>query len=93
MAKNPSHKDHLTALKRVEGQIRGIARMVEQEKYCIDIITQIMAVKGAINRVEEKIIEKHFQSCVIDAMRGKSEKDKKQKLDEILALLHQARKG
>jgi DNA-binding FrmR family transcriptional regulator len=93
MKKNPSHKDNLVALRRIEGQVRGVQRMIEDRKYCIDILNQIYAVKGALGRVEEKILEKHFQHCVTETVGGRSEKEKKQKLDEILKLIHQTRKG
>lgn len=92
MNKNPSHTDNLVALKRVEGQIRGVQKMIEERKYCIDILNQIYAVKGAISRVEEKILEKHLQHCVTDAVKGTSEKEKQQKLNEILKLITKTRR-
>ncbi len=93
MKKNPSHKNSLVALKRIEGQVRGVQGMIEERKYCIDILNQIHAIKGALGRVEEKILEKHFQRCVTEAVRGSSKKGKQQKLDEILKLIHQTRRG
>jgi len=92
MKKNPSHEKNLIALKRIEGQIRGIQRMVESRKYCVDIMVQLQAVRGALARVEDKILEKHFASCVTNAAFGKSAKDKRQKLNEILDLIHRSRK-
>ena len=92
MKKNPSHEDNLAALRRIEGQVRGIQRMIEDRKYCIDILTQIHAVKGALSRVEEKILEKHFKNCVAEAVKGASEKERQQKMDEILKLIHQTRR-
>jgi DNA-binding FrmR family transcriptional regulator len=93
MKKNPSHDENLVALRRIEGQVRGIQRIIAERKYCIDILNQIHAIKGALGRVEEKILEKHFQHCVAEAVRGRCEKEKRQKLDEILKLIHQTRKG
>ncbi len=93
MKKNPSHKDNIVALRRIEGQVRGVQKMIEDGKYCIDILNQINAVKGALGRVEEKILKKHFQHCVTDAIKGTSEPERQQKLDEILKLIHQTRKG
>ena len=90
--KNPDHADNIVALRRIEGQVRGIQRMFEERKYCIDILTQIHAAKGALSRVEEKILEKHFKNCVSDAVKEASEKEKQQKMDEILKLIHQARR-
>lgn len=93
MKKNPSHEDNLVALRRIEGQIRGVQKMIESRKYCIDILNQICAIKGALARVEEKVLEKHFQHCVTEAVKGTSEKEKQQKLDEILKLIHRTRRG
>ena len=93
MKKHPSHEDNLVALRRIEGQVRGVQRMIEERKYCIDILNQICAVKGALGRVEEKILEKHFRNCVTAAALGSSEKEKQQKMDEIFKLIHQTRRG
>lgn len=93
MKKNPSHQNNLVALKRIEGQVRGVQKMIESRKYCIDILTQIHAIKGALGRVEEKILKKHFQHCVTETVKGSSEKEKQRKLDEILKLIHRTRKS
>ena len=93
MKENPDHADNLVALRRIEGQVRGVQGMIENRKYCIDILTQISAIKGGLSKVEEKILEKHFKNCVTSAIKGTSEKEKQQKLDEILKLIHQTRKG
>ncbi len=93
MKENPSHKHNLAALKRIEGQVRGVQRMIEDRKYCIDILNQMYAIKGALSRVEEKILEKHFQNCVAEAIKGTPEKEKQQKMDEILKLIQQTRRG
>ena len=93
MKNNPDHTDNLTALRRIEGQVRGVQKMIEDGKYCIDILTQISAIKGALSKVEEKILEKHFSCCITQAVEGTSKKDKQQKLDEILKLIHRTRRG
>ena len=93
MKQNPSHDGNLIALRRIEGQVRGVQRMIEERKYCVDILNQIYAVKGALASVEEKILKKHFQHCVTTAIIGRSEKEKQQKLDEILKLINQARRA
>jgi DNA-binding FrmR family transcriptional regulator len=92
MKKNPSHKDNLVALRRIEGQVRGVQRMIENRKYCIDILNQIYAVRGALGRVEEEILKRHFQNCVTEAVKGSSDKERQQKLNEILNLIHQTRR-
>lgn len=88
----PSHDNNLVALRRIEGQVRGVQAMIESRKYCIDILNQICAIKGALSRVEERILEKHFQNCVTNAIKGSSEKEQQQKLDEILKLIRQTRR-
>ncbi len=91
--KNPSHDSNLVALRRIEGQVRGVQRMIEDRKYCIDILNQICAVKGALAKVEERILKSHFEHCVTEAVQGTSEKEKQKKLDEILKLINQTRRG
>ncbi len=93
MEHNPDHQGNIVALKRIEGQVRGVQRMVEDREYCIDILNQILAVKGALASVEEKILQKHFRHCVTAAIMGSSEKEKQQKLDEILKLINRTRRG
>ena len=93
MKKNLSHDNNLVALRRIEGQVRGIQKMIEDQKCCIDILTQISAVKGALARVEEKILEKQFRYSVTEVVKGTSKKENRQKIDEVLKLIHQTRKG
>ena len=92
MSKNPDHAANLVALRRIEGQVRGVQGMIENRKYCVDILTQIHAIKGALSRVEEKILGKHFKNCVTDAVKGASKEEKQQKMAEIIKLIHQVRK-
>jgi DNA-binding FrmR family transcriptional regulator len=63
--------------------------MIEDRKYCIDILNQIGAIKGALSRVEQKILRKHLEHCVTEAVKGHSEKEKQEKLDEIVKLVNQ----
>jgi DNA-binding FrmR family transcriptional regulator len=88
----PSHSENIISLKRIEGQIRGIQKMIESRQYCVDILNQIHAVMAALARIEDKILARHFESCVTNAMHGGSSREKKEKLEEILRLIHQFRK-
>ena len=63
--------NHLSSIKRIEGQIRGIAKMIEDEKYCIDILNQIKAVRNSLTTVEGKIVKTHLKECVKDALKDK----------------------
>ena len=82
---HPCHKEQISSIKRIEGQVRGILKMVEDEKYCIDILNQLKAVKNAISTVEGKILKSHLQECVKDALTDSNNFD--DKVDELLKTL------
>jgi len=86
------HEEQLDFLKKVAGQITGIQRMIEEKRYCVDIITQLHSVVGAILRIEEKIFRKHIEGCVIGALKGKSEAEKQKKINELLELIGKFRR-
>lgn len=77
----PKHNDLLPRLRRIEGQVRGISRMVEQRRYCIDIIQQITAVRKALDQVSLKIMNGHINTCVSDAIHRR---DGKAKIEELM---------
>ena len=81
----PNHRDQLASLRRIEGQVRGITKMIEEEKYCIDILDQIKAVKNSISTVEGRVLKNHLKACVKDALRSDKEFDKK--VEELLKTL------
>jgi CsoR family transcriptional regulator, copper-sensing transcriptional repressor len=74
----------LGRLRRIEGQVQGIQRMVEEEKYCVDILLQLTAVQGAVEQVQRLLLGRHVESCVSDAMRSGSTRDRQKKVDELL---------
>ena len=76
----------LTRLKRIEGQVRGVARMVEEERYCIDVLNQIQAVKAALGRVEAEVLKGHAAHCVAHAIKSGNAKDQTQKFSELVEL-------
>ncbi len=93
MKKNPTiHLEEIVLLKKIEGQIRGIEKMIEKRRYCIDILTQLSSVAGAIKRVEENILERHLRSCVQDSLSRGSKEDKSKKIEEIIDILQKFRK-
>lgn len=79
-------------LKSIEGHVRGILRMVEEDAYCIDIIRQIQAVEAALNKVSAQILEDHLNSCVITAIRGDSEAERERVLREIAEVFEMSTK-
>lgn len=74
-------------LGRIEGQVRGIARMVDQERYCIDIITQISAVQAALRKVEEELLKNHVSHCIENAIASGSAEDQRKKVKELIEVL------
>lgn len=86
------HEDALHRLKNVEGHVRGIQRMVAEDKYCIDVIRQINAVQAALNKVSSKILEEHLHSCLIVAVRGEDPGERERVLKEIIDLYDEAAK-
>tara|TARA_Y100000817_G_C16533524_1_gene401200 strand:+ start:323 stop:592 length:270 start_codon:yes stop_codon:yes gene_type:complete len=86
MSEHPSHKKQVASLRRIEGQIRGIISMIDNEKYCVSILNQIKAAKSALVRVEAQILKKHTQSCVKSSLTNKRALDKK--IDELLKIIN-----
>lgn len=77
----------LNRLNRIEGQVRGVARMVEEDRYCIDILTQMRALKAALAKVENEILKTHLEHCVVGAMAGDDSAERRRKADELIELL------
>jgi len=87
-----THKEQLEFLKKIEGQVRGIQKMIEEGRYCVDIITQVHSIIGALYRVENEVFKKHIDGCVVSALKGKSEFEKQKKISEIVELISRFRK-
>jgi DNA-binding FrmR family transcriptional regulator len=77
------NEDALRRLKSIEGHVRGIERMVEDNAYCIDIIRQIQAVQAALGKVNNQILDNHLNSCLITAVRGDNPEERERVLKEI----------
>ncbi len=86
------NEDALRRLKIVEGHLRGVIRMVEEDAYCIDIIRQIQAVQAALNKVSGQILENHLHSCVITAIEGEDPTERERVLKEIAEVFEMATK-
>jgi DNA-binding FrmR family transcriptional regulator len=83
----PHHDPRLvTRLARIQGQVGGIARMIEEDRYCIDILTQMQAIKSALRKVEEGLLKSHSDHCVAHAIRSGNEKDARKKFAELVEL-------
>ena len=82
------HKDdHLKRLRRIEGQARGLQRMVEEEKYCIDILTQVSAMTSALHSFSIQLLEEHMNHCVVDAARA-GDAEAREKVTEAVAAIN-----
>jgi DNA-binding FrmR family transcriptional regulator len=77
----------LRRLSRIEGQVRGLVRMVEADRYCIDIITQIAAVRTALRRAEEEILKDHVAHCVEHAITSGNKREQRRKVSELMDVL------
>jgi len=86
------HHDELTRLRRIEGQVRGLQRMIEEDRYCIDILTQIRSVIGALESVSSSVLERHLHHCVAHALDSGSEAEKAARLEEVVAVIRKARR-
>ena len=74
-------------LNRIEGQVRGLAKMVDEDRYCIDIVTQIAAVRSALRRVEEEILKDHVAHCVEHAIHSGDKADQRRKIAELMEVV------
>ena len=86
------HFEDIVRLKKIEGQIRGVQKMIEEKRYCIDILTQLSSVVGAIKSVEENILERHLKGCVHQSFDKGGKQDRSLKIDEIVGVLKKFRK-
>ena len=77
-------------LTRIEGQVRGISKMVGEDRYCIDIVTQIVAVRAALRRLEEEILRDHVSHCVEHAIASGTKAEQRRKIEELMAVVSRA---
>lgn len=85
--------DLIRRLRRIEGQVRGLQKMVEERRYCVDILTQIDAATAALARVQDRILESHLNHCVADALEGEDRGARREKVDEVVTLLKKYRRS
>ena len=83
----PMKSSCLKRLNRIEGQVRGLAKMVEGDRYCIDVVTQISAVRAALRRVEEEVLRDHVAHCVEHAIASGNTADQRRKVAELMDVL------
>jgi DNA-binding FrmR family transcriptional regulator len=86
------NEDVLKRLKIIEGHLKGVVRMIEEDAYCIDVIRQIQAVEGALNKVSSQILDNHLNSCVIAAVQGEDPAERQRVLNEVLEVFEASAK-
>ena len=79
-------------LARIEGQVRGIAKMVSDERYCVDIVRQVQAIKAALSSLEKVLLDDHLENCVEKALKGNDLNARREKVEELVAVLGGRRK-
>ena len=84
---HPCHDSQVNRLRKIEGQVRGLQKMIEERRYCMDIVSQLRAVQGALKKVELGILETHLRHCVQDALNSRNSEDAEAKIQEIIQLL------
>lgn len=92
MTQAVKHANKLNRLKRIEGQVRGIAGMIEEDRYCMDILTQMQAVKSALAKVESQILKDHAACCVAEAISSGDEAQQKEKFGELVDLFEKMKR-
>ncbi|MEO1151805.1 MAG: metal-sensitive transcriptional regulator [Pseudomonadota bacterium] len=85
--KEETRASALKRLARIEGQVRGVARMVEEDRYCIDVVRQAQAIKAALSGLEGVILDDHLETCVCDALTGPDVTARRAKVEELVAVL------
>jgi DNA-binding FrmR family transcriptional regulator len=92
MAVSDQTTDTLNRLRSIAGHVNGIARMVEEDAYCIDVIQQIQAVQAALNKVSAKVLDDHLHSCVTTAIQGDDSSERERVLREIMQVFEASNK-
>lgn len=86
------HKENIQRLKTVEGHIRGIQRMLDEDQYCIDVIRQIQAVQSALNKISARILDGHLNTCLLTAAHGEDPEERQRIFTEITEVFETANK-
>jgi DNA-binding FrmR family transcriptional regulator len=92
MLSDSQKKNVATRLKRISGQVGGVQRMVQEDRYCMDIVTQVTAIVAALRTVEDIVLQNHLNTCVADAMRSDDSVEQREKIDEVMAVVGKLRK-
>ncbi|WP_022696328.1 metal-sensitive transcriptional regulator [Euryhalocaulis caribicus] len=86
------HSALKSRLARIEGQVRGVAKMIEEGRYCIDIVTQIQAIRAGLSRIEDSVLQEHVACCVQEAIESGDLTQRQAKIDELMRILPKSRR-
>jgi DNA-binding FrmR family transcriptional regulator len=87
MSVNLQKNANIRRLSRIEGQVRGVSRMIDEGRYCIDVLQQMQAIKAALSKVEDAILKDHAATCVETAIQTQDHKEQRRKFDELIDLV------
>lgn len=87
---HPNHSAQLSKLNRVEGQVAGVKKMIDERRYCTDIILQVRATRKALAAIEASLLETHLRGCVASAIENGSKQEKEKKITEIISIFQSA---
>ena len=87
MKRHPSHRDQLARLNRARGQLEGVARMIDEERYCVDILTQLRAARAALRAVEDGVLRTHVEHCISDELARGHTEGASERIDELMDVL------
>ena len=90
---DPTRADSIHRLKSISGHVNGIVRMLEEDRYCIDVIKQIQAIQTALSRVSESILDAHLRTCVTTAIRGEDADERERLLSEVIEVYRHSSKS
>ncbi len=85
--KSDTKDSALKRLARIEGQVRGVSRMIDEDRYCIDVVRQVQAIKAALSGLEKVVLDDHLKTCVDRALTSNDLKDRREKVEELVAVL------
>jgi DNA-binding FrmR family transcriptional regulator len=90
--KTDTKESALKRLARIEGQVRGVSKMITEDRYCIDVVRQVQAIKAALSGLEKVVLDDHLETCVDHALTSDDVKDRREKVEELVAVLGGRRK-
>ena len=80
---HPDHGGQMASINRIAGQLEGVKKMIEERRYCADILTQLRAIRAAVNTVESRVLEAHLDACVSEALKSGNEANSRKKIEEL----------